>query len=80
MQPDVIYAMENHSPQWGPGEDMRWVSREALADLQLAIPQYQAIIEAWLAEVESGQIPARRAPWAVKGWYERVGRSAAGSG
>src|SRR5207244_8815120 len=29
---DIIYAMENHSPQWAPGEDMLWIDRGALAD------------------------------------------------
>lgn len=64
-----VYALENHSPDWEPPGNGSWVSREELSTLTLAIPEHRAVLEAWFAEVESGNIPAWRLPWARSGWF-----------
>jgi hypothetical protein len=63
-----LYAVET------PGSgDMppagRWVGREALRALPLAVPEHRAPIETWLAELESGHVPALRNAWEQPGWF-----------
>jgi hypothetical protein len=69
---DAIFFMENHSPDWTPGEGMRWVGREELAGLELAVPEQRETLESWFSEAEGGEIPAQRAPWARPGWLDLV--------
>ncbi|MBF6591218.1 MAG: aminoglycoside phosphotransferase family protein [Ktedonobacterales bacterium] len=67
--PRQVYALECHSEAWSPPEGARWIDRTALASLSLAVAEHRAVIERWLAEVETGIVPLLRAPWARPGWY-----------
>ncbi len=64
-----VYAMENHNPDWEPPANGRWVNREELVTLTLAVPEHRAVLDAWFAEAESGNIPTWRLPWARNGWF-----------
>jgi hypothetical protein len=68
----TIYALENHSPGWAPPLDGRWVGRDELADLPLAVPAHGAILAAYFAEEETGTMPEQRAPWARPGWFAQA--------
>jgi hypothetical protein len=87
QQMQRVYALENHSPDWRPPADARWVGEEVLAQLRLAVPEHRPLLETWFAETR--RIPSRRAPWAQPGWFvhaagwvreeaERAGRAVNG--
>ncbi len=65
---DGIFLLENHTPAWAPPAG-RWVEREALAQLPLALPEHRAAIESCLTEIESGILPECRVPWARPAWF-----------
>lgn len=67
-----LCELENHQPDGTPPAGSRWVDRADLAKLTLAAPEQQASFEAWLAEAESGAIPALRPPWERPGWFNKV--------
>ena len=71
-QIDAVYVLESHTPAWEPGHDAAWVGRAALADLPFARPEHRALVAAYLAEAESGQIPQLRPPWARPGWFAQA--------
>ncbi|MBX3064649.1 MAG: phosphotransferase [Anaerolineae bacterium] len=66
---DLIYSLENHSPNWLPPMPSRWANREELAAIALAFPAHRAVIEAELAEAETQDIPALRPLWARHDWF-----------
>jgi hypothetical protein len=66
---EAVYVIENHSMVWHPPGGAAWIGRAALADLAPAQPDQRALIDAVLAEAESGQIPDLREPWARPGWF-----------
>lgn len=68
----VVYATDNHSLHWSPPENARWIGRAKLADIALSIPEHRAILEGWFDEVERGDIPVKRVPWARIGWFDRA--------
>jgi Phosphotransferase enzyme family len=47
-----------------------WVDLETLRHISLKIPEHFAVIETYLTEVESGNIPELRPPWARVGWFK----------
>ncbi|GIK38084.1 MAG: hypothetical protein BroJett011_19170 [Chloroflexota bacterium] len=65
---ESIYILEGHSPF--AVVEGQWIGRESLLDLPLASPAHRPLIETYFAEVESGQVPAQRPPWARPGWYK----------
>lgn len=65
-----ICEIENHSKSWEPPTGGRWIGRLALTDLILTRPEHRSIMDAYLAEVESGRIPELRPPWARRGWFD----------
>jgi hypothetical protein len=64
-----VCEVENHSPQWTPPPNGRWVSSRELADLPFAAPEQRQVVECWLREAERGEVPALRAPWERRGWF-----------
>jgi hypothetical protein len=72
QQLEAIFWLENHDPGWMPPAGSRWVTREALAALPLAVPAQRAVLESCLAEAETAAIPALRAPWAQRGWFAQA--------
>src|SRR4030095_664600 len=69
---EAMFLLENHSPRWSPPVGWRWVTREALAALPLAVPAHRAVLETALAEADTEAIPALRAPWAQRGWFAQA--------
>jgi hypothetical protein len=67
--PQRVVAVEPRTPGWNPPADARWVGRDELAGLPLAVSEHRAVIETWLREVEQGA-PPERVPWARPGWYD----------
>ncbi|MFN6572677.1 phosphotransferase [Dendronalium sp. ChiSLP03b] len=67
-----VYAMENHSPQWTPPENSRWVGFEELDSLKFVIPKLRQVLDSWFADISSKNIPKMRVPWAQIGWFERA--------
>lgn len=65
-----VYAMENHSPQWTPPSNSRWIGFEELNSLKFVIPKLRQVLESWFAEIDSNDIPKLRVPWAQIGWLE----------
>jgi Phosphotransferase enzyme family len=72
QQLEAIFLLENHCPAWLPPAGWRWVTREALTALPLAVPAHRAVLETCLAEAETEAIPALRAPWARRGWFAQA--------
>ena len=72
QQLEAIFLLENHCPEWLPPAEWRWVTREALAALPLAVPAHRAVLETCLAEAETDVIPTLRAPWARRGWFTQA--------
>lgn len=66
---DRIYEFENRSPAWSPPGRGRWVARDALDVLPMGDPVQRALLIAWFDEIQHG-IPARRRPWARRGWLD----------
>ena len=65
-----VYALENHSPGVEPRMG-KWMSREAIAGLDLLVPEHRAVIEAWFDEMEHDS-HRWRLPWMYSGWYDQA--------
>jgi hypothetical protein len=66
----LIYVVENHSADWTPPNQARWVTAAELEALTLSHPNHRVVINGCLREVESNKIPALRPPWARPGWFQ----------
>ena len=66
---NVVYVLENHSPEWTPPPGCQWVGHDALGDLPFAISEHRAVIATYLDDVTFGAVPELRAPWARLGWF-----------
>jgi hypothetical protein len=64
---DLIYVLEMRHPSWSPSAGACWVEHDALAHLELALPEQRTVIAACLRESE--MIPPVRPPWARRGWF-----------
>jgi Phosphotransferase enzyme family len=69
---NAVYLVENHSERWEPPAGAAWVSRDELGGLCLQAQEHRAALEDWFDEVEAGEFPASRAPWARPGWFDRA--------
>ncbi|HLJ32014.1 MAG TPA: phosphotransferase, partial [Ktedonobacteraceae bacterium] len=65
-----VYAVDNHSLRWSPPENARWMGSADLTDIALSVPEHRVLLEGWFDEVEHGNIPAKRVPWARIGWFD----------
>ncbi len=65
-----LYVVENHSTGWSPPEGARWAGEEVVQELRLPVEEFRPAIAQWLEEQRTGQVPALRAPWGRKGWYD----------
>jgi hypothetical protein len=68
-QSHYIYVLEwdNTVAELKEGD---WIDLETLKNLSLKLPEQKSVIEAYLTEVESGEIPELRPPWAREGWLK----------
>src|SRR4051794_1611774 len=44
--------LENHSPDWTPPPNGRWVSAREVVDLPLAAAEQRPVLESWLRDAE----------------------------
>ncbi|MEM7761937.1 MAG: phosphotransferase [Cyanobacteria bacterium P01_A01_bin.40] len=66
-----IYILEQHNPR----EEIQvgiWCDRATLASLSFDDPEQKSILEAYLIERESGEIPLLRPPWAQPVWFSEA--------
>ncbi|HEU4782598.1 MAG TPA: phosphotransferase [Ktedonobacterales bacterium] len=68
-EPAFIFALETHGADGALPDGSRWIGRADLAGIALAVDEQRVALARWLAEAESGIIPAERAPWEQKGWF-----------
>ncbi|MEO8973970.1 MAG: hypothetical protein ABI406_20470, partial [Ktedonobacteraceae bacterium] len=68
----VVYATDNHSLQWSLPENASWIGRAELVDIALSVPEHRDLLEGWCDEVEHGNIPEQRVPWARIGWFDEA--------
>jgi hypothetical protein len=64
-----VYVLENHSPDFPPPANARWVSKADLAAIELAVADHRAVLEQWFNHAEAGMLPDQRVPWASPGWF-----------
>ena len=69
---NAVYLLENHFERWEPPAGAAWVSRDDLGRLSLQTPEHRATLDDWFDEVEAGELPPSRAPWARPGWFGRA--------
>lgn len=65
----TVFVLENHCPRWTPPTGARWVGRDELAGLPLAISEHRFVLEAWYAEAEGDGTSGDRPPWQRPGWF-----------
>ncbi|MDJ0736457.1 MAG: aminoglycoside phosphotransferase family protein [Nostocaceae cyanobacterium] len=66
-----VYVLEEDGSD-GSIEELKegsWIDLETLRNLSLIIPEHKSIIEEYLIEIGSGNIPELRPPWAKSGWF-----------
>ncbi|HEY6404398.1 MAG TPA: phosphotransferase [Blastocatellia bacterium] len=66
-----VYLVENHLESWEPPSGA-WVSRDELTKLHLQRQDHRDVLEDWFDEVETGDLPLSRAPWALQDWFDRA--------
>ena len=64
-----VYALENHSPHVPLPENGRLIERAELDSLPLVVADHRGVLEAWFAEVESGEPFQKRLPCMRPGWF-----------
>lgn len=47
-----------------------WIDLQVLRNLPLKFPEHKSVLETYLLEIESGNIPELRPPWAREGWLQ----------
>lgn len=67
-----VFALENHSPDWQPPAQYRWIDKYELNKLALAVPEHYPILLAWFKEIEDPKIRSQRVPWGRMGWYKKA--------
>jgi hypothetical protein len=67
-----VYALENRSSALPLPDGVRWVGREELERVQLAMPEHRELIRHWLQDIATGTVPHLRAPWASAGWFDEA--------
>jgi hypothetical protein len=61
----MLYVLEQRDPGWSPPPGSRWIERDALDGLVLALPEHHAALLAYFDDHGS----ALRPPWAQPGWF-----------
>ncbi|BCL36394.1 aminoglycoside phosphotransferase family protein [Nostoc sp. MS1] len=66
-QVECIYVSDKGSAESQQGD---WIDSQILRTLSLKFPEHKSVIERYLTEIESGDIPELRPPWAREGWLQ----------
>lgn len=69
-----VHSLDNHSPDWQPPEGARWIDRDGLVSLRLAVPAHRQLIEVSFDEAEGVGDSQLRVSWSRRGWYETAVR------
>ncbi|MGB3637256.1 MAG: phosphotransferase [Rivularia sp. (in: cyanobacteria)] len=51
-------------------KEASWINSATLKNLALKLPEHKSVVEEYLTEIESGNIPEVRSPWARVGWFD----------
>lgn len=68
---EAIFALEALEAAPLP-ENGRFITLSDLADLALVRPEHRPLIEDFLNELASGNVPPLRPPWLQRGWFSRA--------
>jgi len=66
---DLIYVLENHSLDWTPPPQSKWIGQNDLENLIFDQPKVYATIKTELQQATTDSVPALRPPWARAGWF-----------
>lgn len=67
-----LYETEPAPFGWLPPAGTRWVGRNELATLPVAIDAHRAILDQWFVERNDGELLARWPPWYRSGWWDEA--------
>lgn len=70
----VVAELEVADPVWAAPAHGRWVGLGELERLRLADEPHRELLTGYLDDMERGEVPAQRAPWARTGWLPAVRR------
>jgi len=68
----AVFELQLLERRWSPPAHGRWVGRSELAKLRLKDGDQKAMLAAYLAALDRGEVPEERPPWARPGWLEEV--------
>lgn len=68
-QINCIYVLERDAA-FAEFPEGNWINLSALKNLPLKFPEHKSVIETYLTEIASGDIPELRPPWAREGWLQ----------
>lgn len=68
---NALIELELVDTAWTPPRHGRWVGRADLGTLTLA-DEHADVVAGYLEALETGDVPAERAPWALPGWRARA--------
>lgn len=72
-QNHAIYVLEHHLSIEAIKESS-WIDLDTLENLTLKQPEHKLVIQEYLTEVNSGNIPELRPQWARKGWFDSASK------
>ncbi|BDA66957.1 hypothetical protein CAL7716_011230 [Calothrix sp. PCC 7716] len=72
-QNHAIYVLEHHLSIEEIKEGS-WIDLDTLENLTLKQPEHKLVIQEYLTEVNSGNIPELRPQWARKGWFDSASK------
>lgn len=72
-QNHAIYILEHHLSIEAIKEGS-WIDLDTLENLTLKQPEHKLVIQEYLTEVNSGNIPELRPQWARKGWFDSASK------
>lgn len=68
---EAAYALEAREAEPLP-ENGRFISASDLVGLKLAHSEHRKLLEDFLHELASGEVPTLRPPWLLRGWFDRA--------
>lgn len=66
-----IYVLEPNNPSEEINNGI-WCDSETLANISFPDSEQKSIVETYLKELETGNVPQLRPPWARIGWYDKA--------
>lgn len=69
---EAVLELELSDPEWSQPAHGRWVARGDLDGLRLKDEDQRSLLEGYLEELDRGDVPSARPPWARPGWLPGV--------